>query len=355
LENPRFHGFKDILRQIETHFSTTEGPSQKRVVLYGLPGAGKSELALKYASTHRNDYHGVFWISAQHAGQNQSMAILQAEIARIEAKNEFEFVRWCGRPDRKWLLIIDNLDGIEGFSSANFSQLVPQGGKGHIIITSRRVRAGLFGTMALKVEPLEEQIAAALLLDASYNRRKTVDDEEAAIRVVRLLGCLPLAVQHCASYLSSRELSVNEYPLLFDSFINNLTQSESDPTIESYHGIIYESKEVVASWQLSFDHVASTNPASADILDIMAFLDATEMDEHVFTRGVVRQQKWDPEGDLVNMPQEGFASESLQELSNSRDAGAKMAKALEVLIDFSLVFRNRSGRSFRLHPVSTLS
>jgi hypothetical protein len=49
---------------------------------------------------------------------------------------------------------------------------------------------------------------------------------------------------------------------------------------------------------LSFHHVAALNPASADLLDHMAFLDASEMDHEVSTLGVERQIRWDLDGEL---------------------------------------------------------
>jgi hypothetical protein len=46
--------------------------SQRAVVVYGLGGAGKSELILQYARAHRDSYQLIWWVTAASAAQDQA-------------------------------------------------------------------------------------------------------------------------------------------------------------------------------------------------------------------------------------------------------------------------------------------
>ena len=96
------------------------------VVVYGLGGAGKTQLMLGYAHQHRHDYSAVFWIEA-HSRQRierdflsvyrllynvRGTCDLTAHEVRLAVKNWF-----TGRQGR-WLWVFDNADEIEIESNA---------------------------------------------------------------------------------------------------------------------------------------------------------------------------------------------------------------------------------------------
>ncbi len=55
---------------------------QKRFVIQGQPGTGKTELALKYAEEHARQYWGVFWVDAS---SRANAALSYAKIASCAA------------------------------------------------------------------------------------------------------------------------------------------------------------------------------------------------------------------------------------------------------------------------------
>ncbi|KDN49748.1 hypothetical protein RSAG8_01813, partial [Rhizoctonia solani AG-8 WAC10335] len=64
---PTFVGEEDVLTQMDRCiFDGTEG--RRVFVLYGLGGAGKTQLALKFTQMHRNKFSEVFYIDASSAG-----------------------------------------------------------------------------------------------------------------------------------------------------------------------------------------------------------------------------------------------------------------------------------------------
>ena len=63
--NPNYverFGITDCLTNLFGDFESSQRLVARRVVLYGLGGAGKTEIAARYAEKHRRCYSAVFWI-----------------------------------------------------------------------------------------------------------------------------------------------------------------------------------------------------------------------------------------------------------------------------------------------------
>jgi hypothetical protein len=67
--NPNFTGRESLLATLR-NVLCNEVPKQwnHRVALYGLGGAGKTQLALEYVHSHREGYDRIYWISAVSEG-----------------------------------------------------------------------------------------------------------------------------------------------------------------------------------------------------------------------------------------------------------------------------------------------
>jgi predicted ATP-dependent serine protease len=87
-ENVRFFGRST---QLQAMASLTIGNSkrvQKVIVIQGLGGVGKSEVALKFMHDHLADFPAIFWISAEDAGK---IAKCYIDIARRLRLDEGDF------------------------------------------------------------------------------------------------------------------------------------------------------------------------------------------------------------------------------------------------------------------------
>lgn len=214
-----------------------DGGTFKRVAIFGMPGAGKTQLALKYASTHRGLYSAVFFVSAASGpaldeGCESIVNLLGLpERSATESGIKIRAARaWLedSRSDdgRPWLLIIDNIhpdidngNGIEpetepGANNAVLGRLIrdflPREGsqpQGSLILTTRKPEAaklavGRNQNLCIELKEMNEIDAVALLCCVSGR----VDDEDGALSVVKELGCLPLAVNQAAAFISAREI-----------------------------------------------------------------------------------------------------------------------------------------------------
>ena len=63
--NPNFTGRRTLLATLHAKLSDIAPCAwNHRVALYGLGGVGKTQLALEYVFSHREDYERIYWISA---------------------------------------------------------------------------------------------------------------------------------------------------------------------------------------------------------------------------------------------------------------------------------------------------
>jgi AAA domain len=236
---------RDILQpptKVET--SDHDGVSYRRAVIHGVPGAGKTPLALKYASLYKEHYSAVFFVSAARIatlkdGYERIVSLLDlpqkssdAQGVKVAATREwFEKSRsHCGRG---WLLIVDNInsDNMNAVADDLVRDFLPRDSttpRGSIILTTRNLRAaeivvGGDTNLCIEAGEMNEQEAVDILSRASGKS----DDRNSAHRIAKELGYLPLAINQAATY--TKAVNVD-----FEHFLKNLRE-ENDTTSRFFH------------------------------------------------------------------------------------------------------------------------
>lgn len=128
---------KRVLRPGETSVE------QRRVLLGGLGGIGKTQLAIAYARQHHASYNSVLWLNAtsKHTllASFRSIAVALLPISsttKLDDEEVFANVfRWLSdEKNARWLLIYDNYDELDQFVIMDY---LPNTCNGTIIITTR--------------------------------------------------------------------------------------------------------------------------------------------------------------------------------------------------------------------------
>jgi AAA ATPase domain len=138
----------------------TDGPAtRKTVVLYGLGGMGKTQLATTYATRYHDQYLAVIWLQGNdentlhqsfanaaqrlHEEHPNSAAILRiVEEPGAEASAQ-AMVRWLARgSNTQWLLVFDNVDDpklpANPHGAYDLTRYIPAVDHGHVLVTTRR-------------------------------------------------------------------------------------------------------------------------------------------------------------------------------------------------------------------------
>ncbi|MBA2805947.1 tetratricopeptide repeat protein [Streptomyces sp. KM273126] len=226
--------------------------------LFGLGGVGKTQLANEYVHRFMADYDLVWWISAE---DNDNVVSSLAELAaRLGAPTGDDMAMACqealhrlgrGTPGR-WILVFDNAD-----DPADLKQYFPEGGGGHILITSRNQSWAQHGaSLPIDVFLRDESV------DHLMRRAKSLTQEDAD-RVATAVGDLPLAVVQAAAWLAETAMPIDDY-------LEQLADQTTDVLALSRPADYPQ--PVAATWNISIARLRERSPASARLLELCAFL-----------------------------------------------------------------------------------
>jgi tetratricopeptide (TPR) repeat protein len=310
--NPNFTGREDILSELRLALASGE-PAAWKQAAFGMGGVGKTQLALEYIYRHKPDYRVIWWI---HSEEPSAMAADYASLAddldlpEKDSTDQSEAVRAVKRwleHNSGWLLIFDNAHDPEAIRD-----YIPQGGAGHVIITSKNPDWGSVARL-LAVKEFDRADSIEFLC-----KRTGQDDEEAADALADELGDLPLALEQAGAYIEATGITLTDYQELFRSRRRELWGDESPPP--DYPD------SVATTWSLAMDDVREESKEAADLLNLCAFLAPDEIPLEMLGEGA----------EHIPEPLASTASDRLA-----------MNRAIRVLKRYSLI--DVSGESLSVH------
>ena len=211
-----------LSRAIEEKLNKSQSDAQvpHALVIHGLGGTGKSQLALNYAENHRKDFNPILWIDATNEesvrssfGRCASQLGLRIEQTSSEITKLMDspvviaVCRWLQErtdSDDEWLVIVDNADDI----SWGIGPVLPDGPRGRILITSQDNKAShlIRGSCEqISIEMMDpSQTRTLLLKHLGLNSDSALQSVlEDCDQVVDRLGYLALAVDLAGAYLAN--------------------------------------------------------------------------------------------------------------------------------------------------------
>jgi DNA-binding SARP family transcriptional activator/tetratricopeptide (TPR) repeat protein len=255
--NPAFTGREAILAQLECLLGApATGDRPRTAALYGLGGAGKTQIAIEFAHAQAARTTVCWLVHTQERQSALSDLMVLAGRLGVDAGTEAAdalVALWAELSRRSdWLLIYDNAEGQECLTG-----LIPPAGRGQIVITSRSPAWGRLGTPVC-VPAFSRQEAVLFLA-----RRTRQDSPCDASALAERLGDLPLALEQAAAYVELTSMGLRRYLQLFARHSNQLL-ARGKPTQ-------YEAT-IDTTWQLNFERVAAASPLAAQLLPLCAFL-----------------------------------------------------------------------------------
>jgi hypothetical protein len=144
-----FKGRKDELEKLWVLLRPRVPNMRKVVVLNGLGGIGKTQLAIRFARMRKDDYTSIFWLNAKN---RETLIYSLATTVRptcpgLQVKDPpgndeemkeraLDAQRWlAAEGNSKWLLVLDSVE--EQDSGYNVQDFFPRADHGSIIITTR--------------------------------------------------------------------------------------------------------------------------------------------------------------------------------------------------------------------------
>ncbi|WP_437932652.1 AAA family ATPase [Sorangium sp. So ce291] len=222
--NPAFVGRDEELARLHGMLQDVRPGGRRPVMLTGMGGIGKTQLAVEYAYRHEASYRdGVYFINA--AGNDwrpelKGLAIALGLKAKggPEAERQLRLVAALGdylraRPEA--LVIFDYVEDPADLETDRAAGLVPASLGCRVLATTRR-RDARFESIDVPVLPED---AAVTLLLSQRRAREPADDPAVAHTISRRFGAMPLAIALAAAFLGKNpEISLAGYALRMEKY-----------------------------------------------------------------------------------------------------------------------------------------
>ena len=229
---------------------------------------GKTSLAVEYAYRQHTRFEVVWWVRAEEPATllaDYTALAGQLRLPEAQAGQSDPGVlvgavrRWLAGHDH-WLLVFDNAVRPE-----EVTELLPAGGGGQVLITSRWTAWGELAT------PLQLNVLAREESVAFLHSRTGSPDEQSAAELAELLGDLPLALAEAAAYIDQTRVGLGEY-----------VQLVRDRAVELFNlanpgQLAGAQRRVATVWSLSLEQVGREAPAAEALLCLCAFLAPEEI------------------------------------------------------------------------------
>lgn len=308
--NARFTGRDVILGDIQQQLMDAEHGAAV-CTLVGTAGIGKTQIAAEYAHRFAPDYDVVWWVNCdQRNTQRETFSSLAGELGLGGVSEVGERVRAVrdslrrNEPSGRWLLIFDGWEEPEDAGT-----YLPQGGTGHVLITSRNQNWRV-NTDIRPVTAFRRAESTGYLM-----RRAPHITVEEADQVASEFQDLPLQLAQAAAWLGQEGMEVAEYLRMVRGV--GLTRLETRSMPDDYP------LSSLTSWSILLNKLRKSEPRAVELLSLCS----------VFAPGRI------PLGLARGIP----ASELPDQMRWISTDGSGWARALDSLVSYSVLTRESRG------------
>jgi len=295
-----FVGREDVLLEVENVLGADVPRGPRILVLHGLGGQGKTQIALQYCERFRNMLRrptDVFWIDASSKTAIESS--LESLYGILEGNNgahqntqpRIEYViRHFREATTDWLFVYDNFDNPA--EMPNFKKTyVPVSRRGSVLITTRdksvRTLINASEGKSIDLEGLDATSAVNLLLTRS-DFQSTKDNMNHAGTTIKRLNSHPLALTQAAAYMKSSHIKLNDFLAHYNTQKAAILQQT--PKLTQYTRNLNGSEEtalnVFTTWNLSFEQLENLKGKDcieSKLLTFLAFFHYQDISESYFS------------------------------------------------------------------------
>ncbi|KAL2890352.1 Acyl transferase/acyl hydrolase/lysophospholipase [Ceratocystis lukuohia] len=297
-ENIYFVGQEDTLTMLSDKLFNQA--SFQEVVLVGMGGMGKTQIALKLAHSmkiKKPDY-SVFWLTVV------DMDIFHDSCKKLAEKLEIEDTKTNdpkmlvkryleSEQSGKWLLILDNLDSIELFNAAEtqnrIAHFFPHNDMGRILITTRSdqvawsVVQDRADIIKLKEMSSEELTSILKLNMEGLEYESQLDDKALVNDLLEELSYLPLAISQASDYMLIHDVSISDYLGLLRTAESTKLRLLNKTHIDEAH-YHHSQGAVTTTWIITFQQIHKVSESAAALLEAISHMSPKSIPQSSFPK-----------------------------------------------------------------------
>ncbi|CUA73241.1 Nephrocystin-3 [Xenopus laevis] [Rhizoctonia solani] len=345
LPSARFVGREDRREMVRLYF-TRASEGRHVFVLYGLGGAGKTQVALKCVEELKDRFLHTIFVDAS------SDDSIQASLANVAIRNKLgktyeDMLQWICRQGRSCLLVLDNADD----PKLKLQAYLPQSADHNVLITTRCPEFAALAvgrTAACNVSGLEESEAVDLLLETARLNLEEMSETQIAVmyQLLKSFDYLALAVVQSGAYIWKMKLSVSQY---WEKY-SKRQQKIPEGNVVSTLGLDGYAKTVYTTWELSLDQLSTH---AQELLFLVAFLHRDGILEAMFLRAAQNKDNYEPD---MPLSPEQFAVEErvkqfLNHLVDNGNPNDAFSEYIGELLSLSLVAYDQVLQAYSIHPL----
>jgi hypothetical protein len=260
-------------------------------------------------------------------------------------------LHWIGSLKENYMIVFDNANVL---SPAELEAYFPPGRGGNILITScnSAMRNLTSPENSLKVTWMEEDDAVELLLKASCVGLALLWLQAEASRIVKVLSCVPLAINQAGAYIASGATSIGGYLAKYFEHQKTLLSHSGFTGASEYNRAVYE------TWELSYkeiqeraksddSHKANAANSAMLLLELFSFFHHEEITEKIFSYAALEKDQKISNAELLLILN--------QRLLPLNEAGtwdnSHFKEGIQVLLSFSLIKKASSDGVYAMHPL----
>ena len=328
---------------------------RERIVLAGMGGSGKTELALRFAEQHRHDFVAVFWLDASGIAQITSSLLVVAKTVVSNKDVDLGSALWNTKDwlssNSHWLVIIDNLDDDEMIEFVR-TQFLDASMEGSVLVTSRQNTFEIFWDV-IEVGDFHPDEARTLLSGIIANRTDetralSLEDSLSIDALATSLGFHALAIDQAGCYIREQRITIDDYRSLF--------QAEKTRLLSRSASRAQQDKNRQSSWTafaVSYCKLQNLHRGASCLLLLFAFLDYSNIAMDFLASGCGSERVWTWDGEYR------AATESESWEDYRAEAGlagvfldaTSLRETVAILFRYSFVRWKNSNNALAMHPL----
>ncbi|MCJ1347810.1 hypothetical protein MMC31_006039 [Peltigera leucophlebia] len=363
--NNLFTGRAETLTKIMNAVSSSRcTQQQRRYIITGMGGQGKSEICLQIANTVRqkcvklkfstglkdvanvNSFWGVFWVDISSPSIAKSSFTSVARSLGSSVDTIDDALQLMSNLKTSWLLILDNADDPD----FDYQGYFPSGDRGIIIMTSRVAGCSRYETIGSEtLTSLDREECVELLFKAAeIPKAERPSHTRVAENVVSELSFHTLTIMQAGAYIAGGHCPMEGFPKKFRQQHARLLQFKA----KSRYSHVFATFEASAS--VLEENINLEAKDALRLLEILAILHFSELSMKIF------EYAWKKSQEVRNIPREqtnsiltlfdwhfsqlpGFLSAELNEWDDFR-----LQEASNVLASLFLITKRRHDDTFEI-------